>query len=114
MALDHPENEQIGEVLFSSSEEAFNEYVDKQLAAFSVKPTHIAVQASSIVDQLINFSSLLGKKFNPPSRSTVHVEKKKRILIQMSGSNDVIFCECRLIANKFNIVLDFRLLNRPQ
>ena len=30
----------------------------------------------------------------------------------MTGTSDPIFCECRVVANKFDISLDFRLLNQ--
>lgn len=112
MALDHPENDQIRDILLKTSEETFDEFVSKQMSAISVKPALSSVQTSSRVDQLINFSSLLGKKFNPPTRSINRVEKKRGTLLQMSGTSDIIFCECRLIANKFDIALDFRLLNQ--
>jgi vesicle coat complex subunit len=40
------------------------------------------------------------------------LSEKKGMLCQMTGTSDQIFCECRMVANKFDITLDFRLLNQ--
>lgn len=111
-ALSNLDNDQARDVLFKYSEEAFNAFVDRQIHQISVKPAVSTIQTTSRVDQLVNFSSLLGKKFNPPTRTIARIEKKKGQLLQMSGTSDMIFCECRFITNKFDIVLDFRLLNQ--
>ncbi|OHT10642.1 Adaptin N terminal region family protein [Tritrichomonas foetus] len=111
MALEHPNDEHVKDILLNASEETFNQFISNQMQSICVKPTESSSQVSA-VDQMINFSSLLGKRFTPPSRSIQRVEKKKGELIQLTGSSDTIFCECRLIANKFDISLDFRLLNQ--
>ena len=112
MALEHPQDDHVKDILINSSEDSFNKYISEQINSIVVKPQQQSIQQSSGIDQVINFSGILGKQFMPNEAPVQKFEKKKGELIQMTGSSDVIFCECRFIANKFDISLDFRLLNQ--
>ncbi|KAH0791406.1 Coatomer subunit beta [Histomonas meleagridis] len=112
MALSNRNDDYIKKILVNSSEEAFNSYISSQFSSIVIKPKLETVENRTTVDQPLGFSSILGKKFDPPARTITKIEQKKGILYQMTGTSDPIFCECRVIANKFDISLDFRLLNQ--
>ena len=111
-AIEHPENEKLRNVVVSACEDSFESYVTAQQKELSIKPMVNNTRLVHAVEERLHFGNLLGRKFDPPRRHIVREEKKKGSLWQITGTSDPIFCECNVIPNKFDVVLDFRLLNQ--
>jgi coatomer subunit beta len=111
-AMEQPENDAVRRALVLSSAERFNRYIAEAQEAIALKPVRCAVQTAQRIGDRLNFRDLLGRRFDTPLRTVVPFGTKKGDLYQMTGTSDAIFCECRLVANMFDIALDFRLLNQ--
>jgi vesicle coat complex subunit len=113
-AMEHPDNDQVRLALVDSSHQRFDQYIIKAQESIALKPAKSSVQTTQRVGDRLNFRDLLGRKFDNPLRTVVPFGVKKGQLWQMTGSSDPIFCECRVVANMFDIALEFRLLNQTQ
>jgi coatomer subunit beta len=110
--MQNPKNDTLRSSLVDSCETAFSDYVTTQRELITIKPVNATVQSSQGIGDRLNFRDLLGRGFNAPLRTVVPFESKRGELYQMTGTSDTIFCECRMVANMFDIALDFRLLNQ--
>lgn len=112
--MQHPENEKLKKVIIESSENAFENYIvheQKGMAVKSIAQTSDYVQA---IDSKLNFGSLLGRKFDPPSRITVPFQTKRGKVIGTTGVSDPLYLECRIIENKYDVLLEFSFLNQTR
>jgi coatomer subunit beta len=111
-AMQNPDREHLREVIVKESEESFNRCIEQEHKEIAVKPVVASSVISQAVGERLHFGSLLGRRYDPPVRAVPPFEKSKGELAQMTGTSDPIFSECRMVANKFDITLDFRLLNQ--
>ena len=111
-AIQQYKDETIKNLLIKESEDLFNDFIKSQQNLFIVKP--VTSQSNSLIsiDERISFGTLLGKKFDSPIKQTKKYIQKTGLLWQMTGTSDPIFCECRTNSTKFDISLEFRLLNQ--
>lgn len=112
-ALNHISAQNIIDVLVNAPLESLESYIKYERNDIALVPTLSAPVSSTIeVDNPLNFSSLLGRRFESQASEIKRIENKKGVLVQMTGTSDAIFTECRMISNKFDIALEFRLLNQ--
>jgi coatomer subunit beta len=112
VAMENPDRPNVREVIIRASEESFERCVQEEHREIAVKPVVVRKVSAQNVGGRLHFGSLLGRRFDAPVRVVQPFEKRKGELAQMTGTSDPIFSECRMIANTFDISLDFRLLNQ--
>jgi hypothetical protein len=113
-ALEGRADPRIQELLVDACAESFTRHVTSQQNEIIVRPVAPSANISQAVGEALSFASILGRRFDAPPRVAREAPRSRGSLCQMTGTSDAIFCECRVIANKFDICLDFRLLNQTQ
>jgi coatomer subunit beta len=111
-AIVHCKDQSFHIALIDAADEAYNDVIVETNKELTVKHAKVETNNYVDVDQKLSFGSLLGRKFDSPSSIHKHVEKKQVRPLQISGTSDPVFVEVKITPGKFDIGLEFRMMNQ--